>query len=316
MKIPMKTRVKQRIILPSAIVILLCAGCETARIQPQAAQAKAEIPVPAKVEWVSLPYETEAPRFVVAILPFSDGSAGTTSGKTLPTAPQVNGVPGMLGVVGIGGLQGGGVDGVDAPQNSGPIGHGMAAQFKTALMRWGNISIIDTAALVRKEDGTYACKLNPGEVGPFVFRGTVTEFNEATEGSEKSKGMSLGGVGTMLGLMGLGNNSSGLANAGGVLATANPTIQNEEKKRTGMVGIDLEILDGRSTRLIGAFNCAGTFTTVSAINGVSVFGMGGGSATFASSAIGQATRAALNDALKQSADVLKRVSRSNTGSAP
>jgi hypothetical protein len=294
--------------LSALFILFLLTACETTNVQPQASQAKAETPVVAKVEWVSLPFETETPLFVIAVLPFADGSAGTTAGNALPAAPQVNG---MAGVFGEGGLQGGGVNGVPAPQNSGPIGHGMAAQFKTALMRWGNISIIDAAALIRKEDGTYICKLNAGEVGPFLIRGTVTEFNEAAEGTEKNKGMSLGGVGAMLGLIGLGNNNSGLANAGGVLATANPTIQNEEKKRTGMVGIDIEILDGRSTRLVGAFNCSGTFTTMSKVNGVSVFGMGGGSASFASSAIGQATRAALNDALKQSADVLKRAPRGN-----
>lgn len=284
-----------------AALLLALAACETPKIEPKAAQAKAEAPAPAKVEWVSLPFEQDAPRFVIAVLPFSDG-ASRGGPVSAPTAPQVNGAPGIMGIVGVNGLQGGSTGSALVPENSGPIGSGMAAQFKTALMRWGNISIIDSAALVRKEDGTYTCRLEPGEVGPFLVRGTVTEFNEAAEGSEKSRGVALGGVGAMLGIMGLGNNSSALANAGGALATANPTIQKEEKKRTGMVGIDIEVLDGRSTRLVGAFNCAGTFTTVSAVNGVSVFGIGGGGAAFAASAIGQATRAALNDALKQTAE--------------
>jgi hypothetical protein len=293
------------------IALGLLAGCETAKVEPAAAQAKAETPAAAKVDWISLPFEQEMPRFVVAVLPFADGAIQGGAPAVTPTAPQADGS--FIGLV-RGGLHGGALDGtlIPAGYRSGNVGAGMAAQLKTALSRWENISLIDAEALVRQSDGTFTCKLNPGELGPFVVRGTITEFNESAEGSEKKRGASLGGVGAALGVFGGMVGVPGLSNVGSAVATANPTIQNEERTRKGSVAVDFEVLDGRSTRIVGAFSCSGTFKTVSAVNGVSAFGIGGGGAAFASSALGQATRAALNSALTQTADVLKRAPRPTT----
>jgi len=49
----------------------------------------------------------------------------------------------------------------------------------------------------------------------------------------------------------------------------------------------------------------GSFTAESASSGVSVFGIGGGESAFAASALGQATRAAMNDTVKQLSDKLR-----------
>jgi curli biogenesis system outer membrane secretion channel CsgG len=79
--------------------------------------------------------------------------------------------------------------------------------------------------------------------------------------------------------------------------------------RSGMVGMDLQLVDGRSGRIVRGYNCAGTFKTVSATSGLSVFGIGGGDSAFAASALGQATRAAMNDALRQTSDALAMAPR-------
>lgn len=209
-----------------------------------------------------------------------------------------------------GGLEGGGVNATfpNAPANVGAVGKGISAQLRTALARWGNISIIDPAALTRQQDGSYTCKMQDRELGPFIISGTVTEFNETADMTQKKKGGSLGGLGAVVGVVGGFAGVPGAAYTGAGVAAANPTYQNEKMTRTGMVGMDLQVMDGRSARVAGAFNCAGKFTTVSATSGASLFGIGGGSADFAASALGQATRAAMNDALKQTADVLRRAS--------
>lgn len=283
-------------------------GCETASVDRSAAKAKADAPESAKVEVVSIPLDPILPTFVVAILPFEEGASGVTSGGgATPTAPSARGRT-AFGRPTTGGLGGGGTNtAYHMPTtNTGPVGAGLAAQLRTALSRWGNISIIDPNAITRQDDGTYTCRLNQGELGPFIVRGTVTEFNETADMSQQKKGGSLGGVGRMINLIGGFTGSSGTSMAGAGIAVADPTMQNEKMSRTGMVGIDVEVVDGRTTRLAGAFQTVGQFTTVSAVSGASVFGIGGGSADFAASALGQATRAAMNDALKQTAEVLRR----------
>jgi curli biogenesis system outer membrane secretion channel CsgG len=293
---------------PFIACVMFASGCGTPTVDRSAAQAKAETPEAAKVEAISLPPEPGLPTFVVAILPFDESASGVTSGGgATPTAPSALGTP-----VGIftGGLEGGGVNTSfpQAPASVGPIGKGIAAQLRTALARWGNISIVDPAALTRQQDGTYTCKMNDRELGPFIISGTVTEFNETADMTQKKKGGSLGGVGALVGIGGALAGSPGAAYTGTGIAAANPTFQNEKMKRTGTVGMDLQVMDGRSARVVGAFNCSGRFTSVSAVSGASLFGIGGGGADFAASALGQATRAAMNDALKQTADVLRRAS--------
>jgi hypothetical protein len=50
-------------------------------------------------------------------------------------------------------------------------------------------------------------------------------------------------------------------------------------------------------------------TAVSATSGLSLFGAGGGSSAFAASALGQATRAAMSDAVRQVMGQLRTVRR-------
>jgi hypothetical protein len=298
-----------------ALCAVLAAGCGTTGSGDSGgslasqAQATAEPPEAAQVQPVSLPYDSALPTFVVAVLPFDFGASGVTSGGGVtPSAPSANGSP--LGIL-TGGLQGGGArtsyPGGAAPSSA--VGIGIAAQLRTALAQWQNVSVLDPSALVRQSDGTYTCKLNKGELGPFLISGTVTEFNETAALNEKKRGGSLGGVGSILSIGSLIGGSEAGAIAGGAVTAANPTYQNQKMKRTGMVGMDLQIEDGRAARLVsgGAFNSSGSFTTISAVSGLSVFGTGGGNANFAASALGQATRAAMNDALTKTAAIFRRI---------
>jgi curli biogenesis system outer membrane secretion channel CsgG len=63
--------------------------------------------------------------------------------------------------------------------------------------------------------------------------------------------------------------------------------------------MDLQLVQPDSGRILGAVVVAGKFIAESATSGVSLFGVGGGGSAFAASALGQATRAATNDAIRQ-----------------
>jgi curli biogenesis system outer membrane secretion channel CsgG len=282
-------------------IALLTAGC--ASVDQTNVQAKTGAPVSAQVEIASIPYNASLPRFVVAVLPLDYGaSSGVT---TIQGAPSADG---SVGSVFTGGLNSGGQTVVGGAPGS-QVGYGMAAQLITALTRCGNVSVMEPQMLQQQPDGTYMCKMIPGEVGPFIIKGAVTEFNEAANQQEKSRGGSLGLLGAAAGVAGAATGHSGLAWTGAGVAAANPTYENKTMRREGMVGMDLQLVDGRSGRIVSGYQCSGTFASESAVSGLSVFGIGGGDAQFASSALGQATRAAMNDAIHKTMNGLMAAPR-------
>lgn len=287
--------------------ILLSVGC--ASVDRTNVQAQAGAPTAAQVQVVTMPYEPNLPRYVVAVEPFAYGASGIISGSGAASASQADGS--IISPI-TGGLQGGSLDGNRINNQGGPgaqVGHGLSAQLVTALSNWPNISIVDAAAVTRRADGTYSVPMQPGEVGPFIIRGTVTEFNETADLSEKKRGGSLGLLGAGAAVAGAVTGSEALTWGGAGVAVANPTYENQKVTRSGMVGMDLQIVDGRTARLVRSFNSSGTFTTMSANSGLSLFGIGGGNAEFAASALGQATRAAMNDALVQTSRALATAPR-------
>ncbi len=262
-------------LLAGAALIVSLSGC--ASVDRQGVQAQAGAPVAAQVQMVSIPYNASLPRYVVAVEPLDYGASGLTSGGEYQAGP---------------GSQ---------------VGAGMAAQLTTALTGCGNISVVEWEGIQKTDDGTYTCKLQDGEVGPFIIKGAVTEFNETADLSGKKRGGSLGTAGAVMGIAGAVTGNRGLTYGGAGVAAANPTYENEKVTRSGMVAMDLKIVDGRTQRVVRGFRSSGTFTTQSATSGLTVFGIGGSNQEFAASALGQATRAAMNDALQQIASSLTNV---------
>ncbi|MDB4433104.1 hypothetical protein N9166_00070 [bacterium] len=283
-------------------------GCQSVQVDRSAARAAMGPPEAATVEMITLPYDANLPRFVVAVEGFrnSSGGSGLISGGRMPTTPEARG--GLQ--IAKDGLKGGDLEGRYSSEAGSPGSNdAIVSMYKTALSQWPNVSILDPSGLVRQPDGTYTCRLAPGEIGPFIIRGTVTEFRETAELNESKRGGSLWRTGAFLGILGAAAGVPEAAYAGAGLSAANPTIQNEKMKRNGMVGLDLELVDGRSARMVRGFAAAGTFTTLSEVSGVSLFGVSGGSSAFAASALGQATRAATNDAATKTAEALKTSAR-------
>lgn len=244
------------------VVSIFLFSC-SARIDNQAVRATAGAPVSTEIEVVSIPYNPQLPTYVVAVEPFvfsrtfADGEGYTIN------------------------IRSGGED--------------LAAQLVTVLANNGNVSVIDSG-LAKSADGMYNTKLRQGEVGPFIVRATVTEFTEVAEAESKSRGGSLGWVGAIAGIAGAVSGKDGLMWGGAGLAAANPTYKNNQAAKKGMVALDLRLVDGSTGRIISAFKSNGTFSSASAESGFSLFGIGTNEQKFAQSVIGQAIRAALNDA--------------------
>jgi len=150
-------------------------------------------------------------------------------------------------------------------------------------------------------------KKSDNEVGPFVIRGNVTEFNEIAEATGSSTGGSLGAMGAALGVAGAVAGNRPAAITGASVALANPTFENTKARRTGSVAMDLKIVTPSNGRIVGTLVANGAFTNESSANGFSLFGFGKASNAFAASALGQADRAAMNSATTQIVDHLHSV---------
>ena len=251
-------------------------GCST--LNSASVQATAGAPIAAEVAEVNIPYDSKFQKFVVAIEPLRFASNMDLTG---------------------------GDDGSKIIITSGSaVSDQISAQLTTALSNVGNIAVLDKMAVKKKKDGMLSAKLKKGEVGPYVVKGTITEFNENAEVSADSAGGSLGWTGLVMGIAGAVAGKPALGWTGAGIAAANPSYHEAEASRKGVVGIDLVIVDGRDGRIVKSFSTKGTFIAKSAKSGFSLFGIGKNKSEFASSAIGQAIRAALNDAAKKTFDAL------------
>jgi len=187
-------------------------------------------------------------------------------------------------------------------------GENLAAKLTTALSSVENFQVIDSGLIIGA-DGLYRTRLQPGEIGPYIVRGVITEFTENAEEVEKNTKVGLGIIGFIGSIVGALTGSDLLKYGGAVLAIANPEYESNEAERHGMVAIDFRVVDGSTGRIVNAFKSEGTFKAVSASSGLTVFGVGGGEEQFAQSVLGQAVTAALNDAVHRIHDGMQGVSR-------
>ena len=283
---------------------LCLAGC-TAEVNKQSARATQVAPESTQVEVVRIPYDPSLPRYVVTVEPLSFDAGGGGGGS----APPVPGRRYGWGPWGWGLLpEGPQARAYNPPPQaaSGQMGSAIAAQLTTALSNAGNIVIIDYD-FYQEHRSRPKEMVKKGEVGPFVIRGSVTEFNEVAEAKGSAVGGSLGAVGAALGIAGAiaGNTPAAVTGAG--LAVANPTLEKSEAQRTGSVAMDLKVVSPIDGRLVGSVVANGSFTSVTAASGFSVFGIGKASNAYAASALGQANRAAMNSATTQIMERLRSV---------
>lgn len=289
-----------------AATLPLMAAC-TATVDKGSVRATQNAPASTQVDVVRIPYDPSQPMYVVTVEPLD---VGTGSGGSVSQAPA-GGQRYGWGPWGFGPLLGPGpaqtAPGAYSQNQAGMsdrVGSGIAAQLISALGQSGNVVVVDYEHY-RKNENNPAALVRPGEVGPFVIKGTVTEFNEVAEADDSRQGGSLGWAGTVLGVAGAVSGTPAAGIAGAAVSAANPTWENTKARRTGSVGMDLQMVEPNSGRMVGTIVSHGSFTSESATSGFSVFGVGGGESAFAASALGQATRAALNDTVQKVAEQLR-----------
>jgi len=248
---------------------VLASACATATVDKQSVRATQNAPESTQVDVVRIPYDPALPRYVVTVEPLAFDADSSPSVGSAPPTPGTH-------------------------YGWGPYGWGVLPEGPHAQAQNGG----KPGNLVHRDKR---------EVGPFVVRGSVTEFNEIAEASGKSSGGSLGGLGVALGVAGAIAGNAPAAYTGAGLAVANPTYENTVARRTGSVAMDLTIVNPRDGRLVGSVMANGSFTSESAANGFSLFGFGRASNAYAASALGQANRAAMNSATTQIADRLRSV---------
>ncbi|MEX0918737.1 MAG: hypothetical protein WDZ85_02100 [Candidatus Paceibacterota bacterium] len=164
------------------------------------------------------------------------------------------------------------------------LGYGMAAQLTSVLTRIGNLAVIDYP--------TY--RDNPGRYPEiFVIRGTVTEFTETDGLDEQKKGFDTKIAGRVLSIIGGGR---GLGQAGNLISSANVGQKKIITNRTGVVGLDIQLIQTATGRVMRSTPCQGTFTTQSATEIQHGLGFSESQSEYQASALNQASRAALNQA--------------------
>jgi curli biogenesis system outer membrane secretion channel CsgG len=289
----------------TVILATVASACAPATVDKQSVRATAQAPDSTRVDLVQVPYDPSLPYYVVTVEPFTFDADGSPSGSTPPTPGTQYG----WGPWGWGLLPSGPKAEAYNPPTQGAtqqMGVAIANQLVTALGNAGNVRIIDYEYYLQRK-GKPSSMVRKGEVGPFVIRGSVTEFNEIAEATGSSTGGSAGALGAALGIGGAIAGNREAAIAGTALGLANPTYEHTEARRTGSVAMDLRIIDPTNGRVAGTVNAQGSFTSQSAASGFSMFGVGKASNAFAASALGQANRAAMNSATQQIAARLSRM---------
>lgn len=280
-------------------LLVVAGACSNATVDKSSARATDQAPEASQVEVVRIPYDAAFPRYVVVVEPMTFDAEGGGGGS----APSVPGQRYGWGPWGWGLLpEGPKAEAYNPPPAgvTGNVGNAVANQLTTALSNVGNIIIVDyDHFLQNRSNPAKLVNRKAGEVGPFVLKGSITEFQEVAEAEGSGSGGSLGALGAAVGIAGAIAGSSEAAIAGTALGLANPTWDNKKAKRTGMVGMDIKIVNPQNGRLAGSVVANGSFTAVTAASGFSVFGIGKASNAFAQSALGQANRQAMNSATTQ-----------------
>lgn len=254
-------------IIVSAVMISL-AGCsenQPARVERESAQASAERPVSAEVAPLKIPLDSTLPTLVVVVEPFVMAASGVVSGTVNPAVPTA---------------------GMSVINPGEQIGPGVSDQLITSFQRVGNIVVIDYETYQR-DPMKITNGLRPGEKGPFIIQGTITEFNETADVS--GQGESTGpNVPSMF-----------IPYVGGLVSYGIGTKAKSKTKRKGMVGLDVRVVDPATGRLVTSFTSEGSFVSVGSSSSRTTWGNTVTSTEYASSAIGQAQRIALNQTITQ-----------------
>ena len=147
------------------------------------------------------------------------------------------------------------------------------AQLASALSNVGNFSVAELTQLRKSADGTQSIRLSAGEVGPFIVRALITEYEDKVEESKSGSQFIVYG--------------------------------SKDKVRKGLVALDVQIVDGRTGRLAAAYPVKGTFSRQD--KSAKVLLGAYEQSKMAQSVMDQALRVALNNAATKAFEKLSRI---------
>jgi len=262
----------RRLVSSMMTIAVLASACGLATMDGSPGRGTAEGSASTRAGLGRVPKHPSLPYYVVTVEPVTLEADGASSASMPPTP----GVRYGWGPSGWGLLSESPRDRAhDAPPAgaSEQMATTIANQLVTALGNAGNVRVIDYAYYWQRRDKPVTLVHGRArEVGPFVIRGSVTEFNEIAEATGSS--------------------------------TANPA--GAATRRIGSVAMDLRIIDPTNGRIVATVVARGRVTSESGANGFSLFAFGKPSNAFGTSALGQANRAAMNSAARQVVDRLSR----------
>lgn len=149
----------------------------------------------------------------------------------------------------------------------------IVAQFTSALSGVSNFSIVSSSAVSSLGSGKYSTELRDGEIGPFIVRAQITEYESRVEDSSSKTNVLI--------------------------------VDRKSKLRKGVVGLDVSIFDGRTARLVRSFTVNGTFAKQEKEFGA-LIGVHRDKA-MAQSVMDQALRVALNEAAEKAFVAMQKI---------
>ena len=180
---------------------------------------------------------------------------------------------------------------------------GLTAQLISELMKCKNFIVLDRSVMgvlkdelmlaqsgaVTKETAASAGKVLGAQV---IIKGVVTEFTEQAYGTAGENKIDGGQIASVIGQF----TDSKAVDA---VEAADPEIGGGNETITGVVGLDLQLIDVNTNSVISTFTARGTITRDKSSRCLGIAGFTTSSASFQNTVIGQATRLAIRDAVIQ-----------------
>ncbi len=269
-----------------------CPSFDTSTVRP-----RAEAPKAVAVDEVSIPYDSEQPKYVIAVEPFSyspavreqfsttiessdvrSKSSTSAEGKVSLDAPEGSWAATLgKGAQGSGKLDVSGKSSGDrrteyysATRTIEPDAKAvaLAARMVSALSGVGNLSVRDYGSFKHTGGAKFSVPIKKGEKGPFLVRALVTEYGTKVEGDSKK-------------------------------ANYFPIVRTSDKNEVGVVTLDVAVIDGRDGSIVTSFPVSGTFTSKQKGLKAGIILPVYEREQHAKSLVDQALRVAVNDAAKR-----------------
>lgn len=191
------------------------------------------------------------------------------------------------------------------PSCIGDLGQAIRAQFINTLSMSSNFVVADREVLgdiasevKLAENGAIAPADQPatGQMAGarFIIKASVTEFKEDVQSKAEGGGLKLAPLINIISIF-----VPVPSPASTVVNYADPTIGSASQTVQGLVGLDIRVTDVDTGTVVGSFRAAGTLTKTNTQRIFQLAGVSLNNADFGETVLGQATRVAVEDAVRK-----------------